>query len=298
MHSEVAVSSEDVRVLTSQLAADPSSLVFLPLGEALRRRGQLDAAQKVAIAGLTRYPDLADAHDLLARVLGDRGDLERAFDEWDIALRLDPGHAGSHKGIGFLYFVAGDLQQALDHLEAARAANPEEEGLDAAIARVRESIAAGGQAAASAPGAGALPADAGREDEQATRLPEPAVGGTPMPALFEGLEGADDGLLLLDAKGLRLAGGLKAPGGTQVGDAVAAHLAGVFKDASRAVRLLGLGGWRSVAAESADANFYLAAPTPETLLLLSRDPGVPIGRLARLADRAAETARAWLEGPA
>lgn len=286
------MSSEDIRVLTSQLAADPSSLVFLPLGEALRRRGQLDAAQKVAIGGLTRYPDLADAHDLLARVLGDRGDLERAFDEWDIALRLDPGHAGSHKGIGFLYFVAGDLQQALSHLEAARAANPEEEGLDAAIARVREALAAGGggpvadsYAAVARPGVGDV-----------TPMPVPAPTGAPMPSLFEGLEGADDGLLLLDAKGLRLAGGLKDPAGTQVGDAVAAHLAGVFKDASRAVRLLGLGGWKSVAAESADANFYLAAPTPETLLLLSRDPGVPIGRLARLADRATETARAWLEG--
>ena len=288
------MSSEDIRVLTSQLAADPSSLVFLPLGEALRRRGQLDAAQKVAIAGLTRYPDLADAHDLLARVLGDRGDLERAFDEWDIALRLDPGHAGSHKGIGFLYFVAGDLQQALGHLEAARAANPEEEGLDAAIARVREALAAGGPAGGGGPGADSYAAVVRSGLEDVTRMPVPAS--PPMPSLFEGLEGADDGLLLLDAKGLRLAGGLKDPVGAQVGDAVAAHLAGVFKDASRAVRLLGLGAWKSVAAESADANFYLAAPTPETLLLLSRDPGVPIGRLARLADRATETARAWLEG--
>jgi tetratricopeptide (TPR) repeat protein len=290
------VSSEDIRVLTSQLAADPSSLVFLPLGEALRRRGQLDAAQKVAIAGLTRYPDLADAHDLLARVLGDRGDLERAFDEWDIALRLDPGHAGSHKGIGFLYFVAGDLQQALSHLEAARAANPEEEGLDAAIARVREALGAIGPAGGGGPVADSYAAVVRSGIEDVAPTPVPAPAGAPMPSLFEGLEGADDGLLLLDAKGLRLAGGLKDPMGTQVGDAVAAHLAGVFKDASRAVRLLGLGAWKSVAAESADANFYLAAPTPETLLLLSRDPGVPIGRLARLADRATETARAWLEG--
>jgi tetratricopeptide (TPR) repeat protein len=290
------VSSEDIRVLTSQLAADPSSLVFLPLGEALRRRGQLDAAQKVAIAGLTRYPDLADAHDLLARVLGDRGDLERAFDEWDIALRLDPRHAGSHKGIGFLYFVAGDLQQALSHLEAARAANPEEEGLDAAIARVREALGAVGPAGEGGPVADSYAAVVRSGIGDSTPMPVPAPAGAPMPSLFEGLEGADDGLLLLDAKGLRLAGGLKDPVGTQVGDAVAAHLAGVFKDASRAVRLLGLGAWKSVAAESADANFYLAAPTPETLLLLSRDPGVPIGRLARLADRATETARAWLEG--
>lgn len=292
------MSSEDIRVLTAQLAADPSSLVFLPLGEALRRRGQLEAAQKVAIAGLTRYPDLADAHDLLARVLGDRGDLERAFDEWDIALRLDPGHAGSHKGIGFLYFVAGELQQALTHLEAARAARPDEEGLDSAIDRVRESLSAGSPAA----GTEVIAASHVTVEPQAVEDAPVAVGlasaVAPMPSLFEGLEGADDGLLLLDAKGLRLAGGLRDPGGTQVGDAVAAHLAGVFKDASRAVRLLGLGAWKSVAAESADANFYLSAPTPETLLLLSRDPGVPIGRLARLADRAADTARAWLKGTA
>jgi tetratricopeptide (TPR) repeat protein len=225
-------------------------------------------------------------------VLGDRGDLERAFDEWDIALRLDPGHAGSHKGIGFLYFVAGDLQQALNHLEAARTANPEEEGLDAALARVREALAAGGERPVAEPPA----ADERRAVEDSTLRPVPAPDNAKRSSLFEGLEGADDGLLLLDAKGLRLAGGLKDPGGTQVGDAVAAHLAGVFKDASRAVRLLGLGAWKSVAAESADANFYLAAPTPETLLLLSRDPGVPIGRLARLAERAADTARAWLEG--
>ena len=38
--------SDDIRALTAQLAADPASLVFLPLGEALRRRGQLDSAQK------------------------------------------------------------------------------------------------------------------------------------------------------------------------------------------------------------------------------------------------------------
>ena len=138
------MSNEDIRVLTSQLAADPSSLVFLPLGEALRRRGQLDAANKIAVAGLTRYPDLADAHDLLARVLGDQGDHERAFDEWDIALRLDQDHAGAHKGIGFLYFVAGELPLALEHLVAAQRADPEAEGVAAAVARVREALAARG----------------------------------------------------------------------------------------------------------------------------------------------------------
>jgi len=283
------VSIEDIRVLTGQLAADPSSLVFLPLGEALRRRGQLDAAEKVAVAGLTRYPELADAHDLLARILGDKGDLERAFDEWDIALRLDGGHAGAHKGIGFLYYVAGELPQALEHLELALAADPGAEGVAAAVARVREALATPGSAVPAPPPS--VPAD---EDTS----PAEASAAEVRRAVFEGLEGAQDGLLLLDAQGLRVGGGLSSPDGTPVGDAVAAHLAGVFRDAERAARLLSLGSWSSVAAETSDANLFLCAPTTESLLLLVRDSSVPIGRLALQAERASEAARRWLEGPA
>jgi tetratricopeptide (TPR) repeat protein len=286
------VSIEDIRVLTSQLAADPSSLVFLPLGEALRQRGQLEAAEKIAIAGLTRYPDLADAHDLLARVLGDRGDLERAFDEWDIALRLDPRHAGAHKGIGFLYYVAGDLPKALEHLESAHAADPGAEGVAAAVTRVREALAPPSSRPAPPEARQATPPPGPPAGPQA---PIPAVDG---PTVFAGLEGAQDGLLLLDGHGLRIGGGLSAPDGTMVGDAVAAHLAGVVRDASRAARLLGLGAWTSVAAETTDANLFLCAPTTDSLLLLVRDNSVPIGRLALQAERAADAARRWLDGAA
>ncbi len=293
------MSSEDIRVLTAQLAADPSSLVFLPLGEALRRRGQLEAAEKVALAGLSRYPDLADAHDLLARVLGDRGDHERAFDEWDIALRLDERHAGAHKGIGFLYFVAGELPLALEHLEAALAADPDAEGVAAAALRVREALRTAGPETP-APVAPEAPATAPAVPAAAPSLPPRPMPGASAAGedVFAGLEGAHDGLLLLDASGLRLGGGLRAPDGADVGDAVAAHLAGVYRDAARAARLLALGEWTSVAAETADANLYLSAPSGESLLLLVRDSSVPIGRLARHAERASEAARRWLERPA
>ena len=106
--------TDDIRTLTARVADDPSSLAFLDLGEALRRRGQLEAAYKVARGGLGRYPGLADAHDLLARILGDQGDLAGAFDAWAEALRLDPMRIGALKGIAFLYFRAGDIPAALE----------------------------------------------------------------------------------------------------------------------------------------------------------------------------------------
>ena len=73
--------ADEVRLWSDELARDPSSLVCLPLAETLRRQGQLDLAHKVATRGLQRHPHNADAHDQLARIQADRGELQAAFDE-------------------------------------------------------------------------------------------------------------------------------------------------------------------------------------------------------------------------
>src|SRR5918992_2162922 len=99
--------SDEIRRMSDELARDPSSLVFLPLAETLRRQGQLDLARKIAIRGLERHPHNPDAHDQLARILADRGDLQAAFDEWDMVLRLVPAHVGALKGMAFIRFQQG-----------------------------------------------------------------------------------------------------------------------------------------------------------------------------------------------
>ena len=81
---------ETIQALTAQLARDPGSLVFLPLAEALRRRGQLDAALTVANAGAARYPEMAGAYDLIARIQSDRGEGDLAFDAWTTVLGSTP----------------------------------------------------------------------------------------------------------------------------------------------------------------------------------------------------------------
>lgn len=305
--------SDAVRHLTAELASDAASLAFLDLAELLRQRCQLDAALTVSANGLARYPELADGHALHARILADRGDGERAFDSWMNALQLDPTHLGAHKGLGFLYYRAGDLPRALRHLQAAVANGASEPGLAAAIMRVESALAA--EAASSevaAAEAGAVPVavaeshEPARDATQPDRVPKSEIPRVPfsidaadVPSdddLFRGLEGARDGLLLLDQHGMRLGGGVRNEDGADVADAVAAHLAGVSREAARAARLLGLGSWVSVTAECARGNAHLVAPTAATILLTVRDASVPAGRLALLADRAAQVARRWLEG--
>lgn len=277
--------TKDIRTLTAELAADPDSLVFLELGEALRQRGQTAAALKVAAAGAARYSRLADAHDLLARVQSDLGNGEAAFDAWMDALQNDPTHLGAHKGLGFLYFRAEDLPRALRHLELAQARS-DDPGLARAIARVRAMLAS-------------RPAD--DEAPTATNLPfslDEVESDDEVPAeeeLFAGFDGARDGLLLLDQNGLRLGGGVRASDGRDVSDAVAAHLAGVSREAARTARLLDLGEWQSVVAECGSGNLHLSAPAPETVLLTTRDASVPAARLGVIAARAAQAARRWLE---
>ncbi len=166
--------ADEIRALSAQLAQDPQSLVFLRLGEALRRKGQLEQALRVAMNGLERHPHLADAHDLYARILTDKHDYERAFDEWDMAVRIAPHHTGALKGLAFLYFKVGDVEQAEAHLAAAKRVEPDDPSIDQAIEMIRGGAKAPAAAAPLAPAA-----------VQSGALDEARV--------FAGLEGANEG---------------------------------------------------------------------------------------------------------
>jgi len=291
--------AEDVKSLSAQLAQDPTSLVFLRLGELLRHKGQLDAAHRVALSGLERHPHLADAHDLYARILADKRDFERAFDEWDMTLRIAPTHVGALKGLAFLYFKVGDVEQAAAHLEAAQRQSPSDPTIAQAVAMVQ-----GGDAGAAAAGLGfesaavpAAPAPPSSAAPAPTPPPAPAASSGPLDEqrVFAGLEGAQEGLLLLDGSGQVLGGALRDGSGNDVTAPVAAYLAGVSQEAARTAKLVGLGTWTGLAAEGVSGHVHLAQPSAQTLLLIIRDRAVPMGRLAIIAQRAAQVAARWLE---
>ena len=262
--------TDDIATLTLKLAQDPSSLAFLPLAEALRRRGQLDAALTVVARGAGRYPELADAHDLLARIHADRGNGDAAFDAWTTVVRLLPDHLGAHKGLAFLAYRAGDLGRSVKHLTTALELAPDDTTLASAIERIRTVMAS----RAAATGAALDPKPAEPPQRSATEA-------TPT--------------LLFDQQGRVLRGRLDRVDGVDASEAVAAALAGVSREADRAARLLQIGEWKALAIESGAVNFEVRSPSPETLLLVMRGREVPAGRLARIADKAVEQARQWLE---
>jgi tetratricopeptide (TPR) repeat protein len=284
--------TDDIKTLTARLTDEPSSLAFLDLGEALRQRGQLDAAYKVARGGVARYPTLADAHDLLGRILGDQGDLAGAFDAWADALRFDPMRIGALKGIAFLYFKAGDVAAGLENLRRAAEIDPDDPSVRQALERIRNtSLPTTSPEMSPAESAPVAVEKSSVERVHPIPVPAPASNGAHGP---EGNGQLEQGIMLVDGNGLRLNGTVLGPSNEDVGDRVAAELAGVSKEAARTSRLLGLGTWQAIAVESPEGNVFLVPPTPETLLLTVRDSSLPLARLGLLAERAAREAREWL----
>jgi tetratricopeptide (TPR) repeat protein len=289
--------SDEIRRLSDELARDPSSLVFVPLGEALRRQGSTDLALKIALRGLERHPYHPDGHDLIARIAVDRGEMERALDEWDMALRLAPEHVGARKGLGFICFQQGRLPEAEEHLAAALTLDPDDQAIASALHRVRKARAESGvrSAESSVPGIERLGLRAESREPRAESR-EADIPDDPR-MLFVDLLGKVDGTtLLLDPEGLVLAGAYLVGAGEDVGQEVGAALSGVSDEAARATRHLGIGTWDSIVFETEYATVSMAPTDGDGLVLLATGRATPLGLARRLLDRCARRAASFLAG--
>ena len=266
--------ADEVRLWSDELARDPSSLAFLPLADTLRRQGQLDLARKVATRGLERHPHNPDAHDQLARIHADQGDLQAAFDEWDMVLRLVPGHVGAIKGMAFIRFQQGRLEEAERLLMQAQG-HTEDSDISAAIDTVRRSSGVSTAQVSVAD----LPSD-------------PHL-------LFTDILANDQTAMLLDKDGLVLAGAYYSADGRNVAEDVGANLSGVSDEALRATKHLGIGAWRSILFETEAAVVSLSpapadGPAAGGLIVVAATPATPLGLLRRLLDRCIARSTTWL----
>ncbi|MDB4875889.1 MAG: hypothetical protein JWM41_2335 [Gemmatimonadetes bacterium] len=262
--------ADDIHGWSEELARDPSSLVFLQLGEALRRQGQLEVALKIALRGLERHPRHAEAHDLVARIAVDRRDFARAVEEWETVLRISPSHLGAMKGLGYISFQQGRFNDAERFLNEASAGGAGTD-VDAALETVRRSSGS---------------------------IPVPRVGDDPAPdpqRLFADiLLDAGQTALLLDANGYVM-GGLYLDGdGNDLGQEIGAQLSGISDEVVRATRHLDIGEWRSILFETHAAVVAMAPAADGSLLVVAASKATPLGLLRRLLDRCAQRAAEWL----
>ncbi len=267
--------SEDVRRMSDELARDPSSRVFVPLAETLRQQGQHDVALKVTLRGLERHPHFAEAHDLLARISVDRGDMERAFDEWDMVLRLSPGHLGALKGMGFICFHREQFEDAERYLTAAATADRGDAQVASALANLRTTRA------------GTPPVQ---------HVAQEPVTGDSRYLFVDVLSDEGQTALLLDPAGLVLGGAYVDGDGHDVAEQVGAELSGVTDAARRATRHLQMGDWTSIVFETEVAVVAMAPSSQDGLLVLATSRATPLGLVRRLLDRCTERATEWLGG--
>jgi tetratricopeptide (TPR) repeat protein len=268
--------TDDIRRWSDELARDPASLAFLPLGEALRREGQLDVARRVAVRGLERHPHHPDAHDLLARVYVDAGEFQSAFDEWDTALELSPDHTGSLKGLAFVCFQQGRLDEAEAYLRRAALGDAPDAGISTAFDTLRRTSPT---------------PPAGQPAVGAASTPDPD---DPAFAFASVLDGDGQTALLLDASGFVLAGAYFSREGSDLGPEVGAQLSGVSDEARRAMRHLELGAWTSIVFETETAAVALTPAAGDGLLVLAASRATPLGLLRRQLARCSVCAREWL----
>ena len=268
------MTEREIERWTREVADDPGAPSFVDLARAYRAQGRRDAARDVVLQGLEERPEHVRAHALLALIYVEDGEREKAGDEWQIALRLEPGNFDANRGLGFLALERGDLRAARRHLEAAAEARPD----DSAVGQAMEVL----------------------ERREAARGSRPTVGshraGARDPSrLFDEL--ADESLFLggvvLDAQGLIVAGRIEPDGGRN--ERLGALINTAVEEARRATDVLGLGGWEGLRMDCDDATLHVAGLPDDAVVLLAVESGAPAGWSVRTADRARRLARRFVE---
>lgn len=318
----------DLHRWSEELARNPASLAFLPLARAYRRLGRRDLALQLCLRGLEHHPTHVEAHALLALLHFEAGDRTRAAEEWATVLRLKPGNFEALRGMGFRYLEQNDVVRARQHLERAALIRPDDTTVQEALRLIRHRE---GTATRSRPEATIVsrprPEPPATETPEPARpaAPTAAVAGAPSPTpapaatpalvstaapapaprvslelppdpttLFDPLMAAGPllGVLVLDRRGLVLAGTMRTEGATV--EDLGAIIGAAIDEAIRTVTHLSLGDWKSLVLESEAALLHVAPVTGEALIIVAARHGTPMGWILRASAQAATIAERYV----
>jgi tetratricopeptide (TPR) repeat protein len=109
------------------------------------QKGDLDAAIEDYNVAIRLDPKNMEGYDYRADVWQDKGDLDRALADYDMATRVDPTYAAAYYSRGRVYETKGDIERARQEYNAALAVPPKDRIAEWAQRGARDRLAKLGQ---------------------------------------------------------------------------------------------------------------------------------------------------------
>jgi tetratricopeptide (TPR) repeat protein len=126
-------SSARLDELRARFKAEPNSRHFYPLGEELRKGGQLDEAEQLLRGGLLKHPAYLSAWVSLGRVLKDQKRYPEAIEALNKAFTIDSGNVVTARLLADTYLATGDKVEAIKKYKLVHALLPADDELQATI---------------------------------------------------------------------------------------------------------------------------------------------------------------------
>jgi len=257
----------DPRARRRFLRRGADSLRFAELADLRRRAGELTEATALCARGLLRYPNYATGHVVMGEIFYSRQLVDKAREQWQEALRLDPQHPRAHYRLAELHLLCGERGEAIAELESALLADP-----NFAQAHLLLTEAQGGQPEETAGAChGATP------PEHPHQLPMTTARCSELLGALQRSEFVTS-VLISDANGLPLAGTLSWGSASDRADpqVAAAVSTAVAQESTKLLSLLGAGELTSVLLCSA-AGAIRCCSLPGATLIAELAPEAPLG---------------------
>jgi len=108
---------------------NPRSQIFAALGEAYRKKGDLERAYLITKQGLEIHPEYGPAHVVMAKIYIEKRLYQEAEKELEQAVRLDGKTRATEKLLAEVWLKKGELDRAQETLLRLRENGPPDEGI-------------------------------------------------------------------------------------------------------------------------------------------------------------------------
>jgi tetratricopeptide (TPR) repeat protein len=122
-----------IEELKARLQLEPTSRLFFPLAEELRKAGRVEEAEKVLREGIDRNPAYLSAWVSLGRVLAQRENHAEAVDAFNRALQLDPENIVAARMSAESHLKLGNKIEAIKKFKLVHAFLPSDQEIQAHI---------------------------------------------------------------------------------------------------------------------------------------------------------------------